>query len=74
MILRTHVFASDIHVYHYIIEILMSSTLFPIFRNMCGNSFDLIVLSATFSNISAISWRPVVVVEEARVPGENHRP
>ena len=35
MILRTHVFASDIHVYHYIIEILMSSTLFPIFRNIC---------------------------------------
>jgi hypothetical protein len=23
---------------------------------------------------SAISWRPVLVVEEARVPGENHRP
>ena len=28
------------------------------------------VFSATFSNISAISWRPVLVVEEA---GENHR-
>jgi hypothetical protein len=26
---------------------------------------------ATFSNISAISWRPVLVVEEA---GENHGP
>jgi len=30
--------------------------------------------NATFSNISAISWRPVFVVEEAGVPGENHRP
>jgi hypothetical protein len=30
------------------------------------------VLNATFSNISAISWRPVLVVEEAGVPGENH--
>jgi hypothetical protein len=29
------------------------------------------MLKATFSNISAISWRPVWVVEEA---GENHRP
>jgi hypothetical protein len=29
--------------------------------------------NATFSNISAISWRPVLVVEEAGVPGENHR-
>jgi hypothetical protein len=27
---------------------------------------------ATFSNISAISWRPVLVLEEAGVPGENH--
>jgi hypothetical protein len=28
-----------------------------------------LVFNATFSNISAISWRPVLVVEEA---GENH--
>jgi len=28
----------------------------------------------TFSNISAISWRPVLVVEEAEVPEKNHRP
>jgi len=28
----------------------------------------------TFSNISAISWRPVLVVEEAKVPEKNHRP
>jgi hypothetical protein len=32
------------------------------------------VFNATFSNISPISWRPVLVVEEAGVPGENHRP
>jgi hypothetical protein len=32
----------------------------------------IIVFIATFSNISAISWRPVLVVEEAGVPGENH--
>ena len=30
--------------------------------------------NATFSNISAISWRPVLVVEEPGVPGDNHRP
>ena len=28
-----------------------------------------LVFNATFSNISAISWRPVLVVEEAGVPG-----
>ena len=32
-----------------------------------------IVFKATFSNISAISWRPVLVVEEAGAPGEDHR-
>ena len=34
----------------------------------------ILVFNATFSNISAISWRPVLVVEEARLPGQNHRP
>jgi len=32
------------------------------------------VFNATFNNISVISWRLVSVVEEAAVPGENHRP
>jgi hypothetical protein len=32
---------------------------------------DFWCFNATFSNISAISWRPVLVVEEV---GENHRP
>jgi hypothetical protein len=35
--------------------------------------FDVVffVFNATFSNISAISWRPILAVEEA---GDNHRP
>jgi hypothetical protein len=40
---------------------------------MLALGFRVIVLNATFNNISAISWRPVLVMEEARVPGENHR-
>jgi hypothetical protein len=32
------------------------------------------VFNANFSNISAISWRPFIVVEEAGLPGENHQP
>ena len=32
------------------------------------------MFSATFNNISAISWQSVLLVEETRVPGENHRP
>ena len=39
-----------------------------------GFGFGLVMLNATFSNISAISWRPVLLVKEAVVPGENHRP
>jgi hypothetical protein len=35
---------------------------------------DFWCFNATLSNISAISWRSVLVVEEAGVPGENHRP
>jgi hypothetical protein len=32
------------------------------------------VFNATFNNISVISWRSVLLVEETRVPGENHLP
>ena len=32
------------------------------------------VFNATFNNISTISWRLVLLVEEIGVPGENHRP
>jgi hypothetical protein len=32
------------------------------------------VFNATFNTISAISWHSVLLVEETRVPGENHRP
>ena len=31
------------------------------------------VFKATFNNISFISWRSVLLVEETGVPGENHR-
>jgi hypothetical protein len=31
------------------------------------------VFDTTFNNISAISWRSVLLMEETREPGENHR-
>ena len=31
------------------------------------------VINVTFNNISVISWRSVLLLEETRVPGENHR-
>jgi hypothetical protein len=35
---------------------------------------DLLCFNTTLSNISAISWRPVLAVEEAGIPDENYRP
>jgi hypothetical protein len=32
------------------------------------------VFNTTFNNISAISWRSVLLVGEIGVPGEKHRP
>jgi len=34
----------------------------------------IMAFNATFNNISGISWRSVLLVEETGVPGENHRP
>ena len=31
------------------------------------------MFNATFNSIPVISWRPVLLVEEAGIPGENHR-
>jgi hypothetical protein len=37
-------------------------------------TFSFMSFNATFNNISVISWRSVLLVEETGVPGENHRP
>jgi len=36
--------------------------------------FGFMVFNATFNNISVISWRSVLLVEETGGPGETHRP
>jgi hypothetical protein len=33
-----------------------------------------VVFNTTFNNISIISWQSLLLMEETRVPGENHRP
>ena len=45
---------------------------FMMFPYSCYEGF--MVFNATFNNISAISWRSVLLVEETGVPEENHRP
>jgi len=39
-----------------------------------GLGIIIMVLYATFNNISSISWLSVLFAEEIGVPGENHRP
>ena len=38
------------------------------------NRIRVMVFNVTFNNISVISWRSVLLVEETGVPGENHIP
>jgi len=40
----------------------------------CTIRFRFMVFKATFNNISVISWRSILLVEETGVTGENHRP
>ena len=44
--------------------------------NYLGNAVVVVVMvvNATFNNISVISWRSVLLVKDTRLPGENHRP
>jgi hypothetical protein len=63
-----------------LISLNISSHFYPIINmlsvmtNMLKNRVRVMVLNTTFNNISVISWRWVLLVEETGVPGENHRP
>jgi hypothetical protein len=37
------------------------------------NMVMVMVFNATFNNISVLSWRSVLLMEETGEPGENHR-
>jgi hypothetical protein len=50
--------------------VLKKNTKIKIFRKIRKICFE----DATFNNISVISWHSVLIVEEIRVPRENHRP
>ena len=54
----------------------LDNTYLAVRSSASGNcrGFGFMVFSATFNNISVISWRSVLLVEETEVPRENHRP
>ena len=63
----------------FLLSFLQSYYIYTAYDLLCFSNCEwlidlFIVFNATFSNISAISLRPVLVVEEAGLPGENHRP
>ena len=54
-----------------IVENMMSTSILTVYF---GLGLCFMVFKATFNNISAISWRSVLLVEEIGVPRENYRP
>ena len=55
-------------VYLISMAVIIKVTIFSMMR------VRIIVFNATFNNISAVYWRSVLLVEETRIPRENHRP
>jgi hypothetical protein len=45
-----------------------------VYTQSCPDFNGVMVFNATFKNISAILWQSVLLVEETRVPRENHWP
>jgi len=45
---------------------------YTVSSTLIGAMATVLVHNTTFNNISVISWRSVLLVEETRVPGENH--
>jgi hypothetical protein len=66
--------AETVGIQNNILTVLESNFIFDYLQMFQIDLISFIVLNATFSNISAISWWPVLVVEETEVPRENHRP
>jgi hypothetical protein len=57
----------------YMIGVIQVHVHIKILHNYENELIEFWCFFATFSNISAISWRPVLMGEETGVPGENHQ-
>ena len=55
-------------------QILMDKTDEIKDKRKLSGGVRVMVFNATFNNISVISWRSILLVDETGVPGENHRP
>ena len=71
--------SSIIYIYYIFFNVFLSGHCQVMVRIMLivihsKNWFRFLMFNATFNNISIISWRLVLLVEEIGGPGENHRP
>jgi hypothetical protein len=55
---------------HWLVDVL--GFVLPLFSQPIGGK--VVVFNATFNNISVVSWRSVLLMEETGLPGENHWP
>jgi hypothetical protein len=64
------------HIYNYRTKVFIIKRVSEKWKLIFLPSFSVrfMVFNATSNNMSAISWRSVLLVDETRVPGENHRP
>ena len=46
----------------------------PLFGRLNYVKNSVMIFNSIFNNISALSWREVLLVEDTGAPGENHRP
>ena len=71
-------FGLFIVVYRYVFQLLYNMHIIMTSRLLRRREWlvfvCLMVLNATFNNISVISWRSVLLVEETGGPGKNHWP
>jgi len=62
----------------FLIDASVFSNVYLLINILSISCFYLFVLlmvpNATFNNVSVISWRSVLLVEETGIPRENHRP
>jgi hypothetical protein len=71
--------SSIIYMYYIFLNVFLSGHCKVLVRIMLivilsKNWFRFLMFNATFNNISIISWRSVLLVEETGGPRENHRP
>ena len=60
-------------VFIYLISIFLFEYLIDNSTKMLKVGVRVMVFNATFNNISIILWQSVLLVEETRISGENHR-